>query len=110
MAAVAARRALADAGVGWDQIDFAAGGSDAAGKADTTVSVLGLTGVPFINVSNGCATGGSALTTAHAMLSAGSAELALVVGFDQHPPGAFDPRPAARGIRSWYCQARPMLT
>ena len=68
MAAHAARAALADAGIGWDAIEFAAGGSDAAGNADTTVSVLGLTGVPFINVKNGCATGGSALMTAHAML------------------------------------------
>ena len=42
MAATAARRALADAGVGWGQIDFAAGGSDAAGNADTSVAALGL--------------------------------------------------------------------
>ena len=56
-------------GVGWQDVEFAAGGSDAAGNADTTVSVLGLTGVPFINVRNGCATGGSALATAHAMSS-----------------------------------------
>src|SRR6266700_550008 len=78
MAAVAARAALADAGVRWEEIDFAAGGSDAAGNADTSVAALGLTGIPFINVNNGCATGGSALTTAHAMLSSGSADLALV--------------------------------
>ena len=63
MAAVAARAALRDAGIGWQDVEFAAGGSDAAGNADTTVSVLGLTGVPFINVRNGCATGGSALAT-----------------------------------------------
>ena len=66
MAAHAVRAALADAGIGWEQVDFAAGGSDSAGNADTTVSVLGLTGVPFINVKNGCATGGSALSTASA--------------------------------------------
>ena len=68
MGAIAARRALAGAGISWEDVDFAAGGSDAAGNADTSVSILGLTGVPFINVKNGCATGGSALTTAHAML------------------------------------------
>ena len=73
MAAAAARAALADACVAWDDVDFAVGGSDAAGNADTMVSILGLTGVPFINVKNGCATGGSALTTAHAMLDSGSA-------------------------------------
>ena len=107
MAAHAARAALADAGLGWDEIDFAAGGSDAAGNADTTVSVLGLTGVPFINVKNGCATGGSALITAHAMLTAGSAETALVVGFDKHPPGAFNPLPEEWGIGSWYGEIGP---
>ena len=110
MAAHAARAALADAGIGWDAIEFAAGGSDAAGNADTTVSVLGLTGVPFINVKNGCATGGSALMTAHAMLAAGSAEVALVVGFDKHPPGAFNPLPEEWGIGSWYGETGLMLT
>jgi acetyl-CoA C-acetyltransferase len=110
MAAVAARNALADAGVGWDEIDFAAGGSDAAGNADTSVSVLGLTGVPFLNVKNGCATGGSALITAHSMLTSGASELALVVGFDKHPPGAFNPLPEDWGIGSWYGETGLMLT
>jgi acetyl-CoA C-acetyltransferase len=110
MAAVAARNALADAGAGWDDVDFAVGGSDAAGNADTSVAVLGLTGVPFINVKNGCATGGSALTTAHAMLASGAAELALVVGFDKHPPGAFNPLPEEWGIGSWYGETGLMLT
>jgi acetyl-CoA C-acetyltransferase len=110
MAAHAVRAALADAGVGWEQVDFAAGGSDSAGNADTTVSVLGLTGVPFINVKNGCATGGSALTTAHAMLSAGSADIALVVGFDKHPPGAFNPLPEDWGLDAWYGETGLMLT
>jgi acetyl-CoA C-acetyltransferase len=110
MAAVAARAALHDAGIGWQDVEFAAGGSDAAGNADTTVSVLGLTGVPFINVRNGCATGGSALATAHAMLAAGAAEIALVVGFDKHPPGAFNPLPEDWGLGSWYGEIGLMLT
>ena len=110
MAAVAARAALRDAGIGWQDVEFAAGGSDAAGNADTTVSVLGLTGVPFINVRNGCATGGSALATAHAMLVAGAAETALVVGFDKHPPGAFNPLPEDWGLGSWYGETGLMLT
>ena len=56
--AFAVRQALADAGLKWDQVDYAFGGSAAAGGADTMVSDLGLTGLPFINVANGCATGG----------------------------------------------------
>jgi hypothetical protein len=47
MAAVEARAAMADAGVRWEEIDFAAGGSDAAGNADPSVAALGLTGIPF---------------------------------------------------------------
>jgi acetyl-CoA acetyltransferase len=110
MATVAARQALADAGVRWSDIQFAAGGSDAAGNADTSVAALGLTGVPFINVKNGCATGGSALITAHSMLSGGGADLALVMGFDKHPPGAFDPRPEDWGIGAWYGETGLMVT
>jgi acetyl-CoA C-acetyltransferase len=110
MAAVAARAGLADAGVRWEEVDFAAGGSDAAGNADTMVGAPGLTGIPFINVKNGCATGGSALTTAHAMLAAGSADVALVVGFDKHPPGAFNPLPEDWGLGSWYGETGLMLT
>ena len=110
MGAIAARRALSSAGVAWQDVDFAAGGSDAAGNADTSVSVLGLTGVPFMNVKNGCATGGSALTTAHAMLVSGAAEVALVVGFDKHPRGAFNPLPEDWGIGSWYGETGLMLT
>ena len=110
MGAIAARRALANAGIEWQDIEFAVGGSDAAGNADTSVSILGLTGVPFINVKNGCATGGTALTTAHAMLVSGAAEVALVVGFDKHPRGAFNPLPEDWGIGSWYGQTGLMLT
>src|SRR3546814_2516034 len=51
--AFAARQALADAGVQWSDIQFAYGGSHAAGDADSLVSDLGLTGAPFINVHNG---------------------------------------------------------
>src|SRR5881398_3635888 len=110
MAAIAVREALADADVRWEEVDFAAGGSDAGGNADTSVASLGLTGLPFINVKNGCATGGSALTTAHAMLESGAAEIALVVGFDKHPPGAFNPLPEEWGIGSWYGETGLMLT
>ncbi len=48
--AVAARAALADAGIGWDQVQCAFGGSDAAGNADAIVNDLGLTGIEFVNV------------------------------------------------------------
>ena len=57
----AARAALKDAGLEWSDMQFAFGGSHAAGDADAMLPRLGLTGVQFINVANGCATGGSAV-------------------------------------------------
>lgn len=107
---VAARAAFADAGIGWEDIGFAAGGSDAAGNPDTMVSSLGLTGVPFVNVNNGCATGGSALTVAASAIRSGMTDVALAVGFDKHPRGAFAPDPADWGLPEWYGRTGMMLT
>jgi acetyl-CoA acetyltransferase len=106
----AARQALADSGAGWADVEIAFGGSSAAGNADIMVNDLGLTGVPFINVANGCATGGSALFGAYSAIKAGQAEIALAVGFDKHPRGAFDPKPAEWGLPDWYGETGLMLT
>jgi acetyl-CoA C-acetyltransferase len=108
--ALATRAALADSGIEWSHVEYAFGGSAAAGDADTLVSRLGLTGVPFINVANGCATGGSALISAYNTIRAGAADVVLAVGFDKHPRGAFDPDPAKYGIGDWYGQTGLMLT
>src|SRR5918912_4635622 len=89
MGAQAIRRALDDAGVRWSDIGYAVGGSNVSGKPDSLVGILGLTGVPFVNVRNGCATGGVALATAANAIRAGEASVALVVGFDKHGRGAF---------------------
>jgi len=107
---VAVRGALADAGIGWPDVQYAFGGSDAAGKADTMVSTLGLTGVPFINVANGCATGGSALIAADAAIRSGQHDLGIVIGFDKHPRGAFNTDPGEHGIGAWYGQTGLMVT
>lgn len=108
--AVAARRALADASTDWTAMQFAFGGSAAAGNADTMVAKLGLTGLPFVNVSNGCATGGSALAMAYNAVTSGAFDVGLVVGFDKHPKGSFDPAPEAFGLPSWYGETGLMLT
>ncbi|MFM2072965.1 MAG: hypothetical protein RLZZ623_3229 [Actinomycetota bacterium] len=107
---VAARSAMADAGIEWSDVQYAFGGSHAAGNADTMVSRLGLTGVPFINVSNGCATGGSALISAYNAIKAGAADVVMAIGFDKHPRGAFDPSPAEYGLDDWYGDSGLMLT
>ncbi|MFF9217017.1 thiolase family protein [Streptomyces viridosporus] len=109
-AVVAARAALADAGVGFADMQFAFGGSHSAGDADTLVSELGLTSLPFINVANGCATGGSALIAADAAIRSGSHDLGMVIGFDKHERGAFNTDPAEHGIGAWYGETGLMLT
>ena len=89
----AVRAALADAGLAWRDIQFAYGGSEDGGNADTMVSDLGPTGLPFTNVKNGCATGGSSLVAAVRALQSGIHDVGLVVGFDKHPRGAFQNDP-----------------
>jgi acetyl-CoA acetyltransferase len=107
---IAAREALADAGVDWADVQFAFGGSSAAGSADAMLPRLGLTGVQFINVSNGCATGGSSLLSGYWAIKSGEFDLGLVVGFDKHPRGAFNPDPKASGLPEWYGEVGLMLT
>jgi acetyl-CoA acetyltransferase len=110
MGAAAIRSALSDAGVEWPAIQFAYGGSDASGNADTLVDRLGLTGLPFINVKNGCATGGSSLAASVNAIRSGEYDIGLAVGFDKHPRGAFDPMPAEWNLPEWYGEVGLMLT
>ncbi len=106
----AVRQSLERAGLEWRDVQFAFGGSDAAGNADTMVSELGLTGIPFINVANGCATGGSAMFGAYSTIKSGEFDLGLAVGFDKHPRGSFSPLPADWGLPDWYGETGLMLT
>ena len=99
----AARQALQDSGLDWNDIQFAVGGSTAAGAADDMVKYLGLTGIPFNNVANGCATGGSALYSAYTTIKSGQRDIGLVVGFDKHPRGAFAIDFSFLGL-GWYSQ------
>ena len=107
---IAMREALADAGVEWSDIQAAYGGSMAAGQADVMVNDLGLTGLPFVNVFNGCATGGSSLASARYAIASGEIDLAAAVGFDKHPRGAFAAKPSSYGLPDWYGQTGMMMT
>ena len=108
--AFAARLALQDARVEWKDIQFAFGGSASSGSADALVNELGLTGLPFINVANGCATGGSSLISAYNAIKSGEYDLGLVAGFDKHDRGAFNADPKELGLGEWYGEVGMMLT
>src|SRR2546421_6341656 len=107
---VAVRRGLADAGLSWEDMQFAVGGSAAAGAADGMVAKLGLTGLQFTNVANGCATGGSALFTAANTILARTHDIGVALGVDKHERGAFRVNPENAGLGRWYGATRPSLT
>ena len=106
----AVRQALGDAGLEWPDIQIAYGGSSAAGAADVLVNELGLTGVPIINVSNGCATGGSSLASVFSAIKSGEHDIGMALGFDKHPRGAFNAKPSEYGLPDWYGDVGLMLT
>jgi len=106
----AARAAMADAGVDFKAMQFAFGGSQDGGNADSLVNLLGLTGLQFTNIWNGCATGGSSLNAAYSAIKSGQYDVGLVVGFDKHPRGAFNPQPKDWGLDDWYGETGLMLT
>jgi len=106
----AVRKAVADANSSWEDMQFAFGGSAAAGAPDTMVSRLGLTGLQFINVANGCATGGSALFSAINSIKAGMYDVGIAVGFDKHEPGAFRVNTKSGGLGEWYGDVGMALT
>src|SRR3546814_17413553 len=90
MAEKAIRLALADAGVGYDQIQQAYAGyvyaDSTAGQS--ALYRVGCTGIPIVNVNNNCSTGSTALWLARQAIAGGAAHCVLAVGFEQTLPGA----------------------
>jgi acetyl-CoA acetyltransferase len=96
LVAEAVGAALADAGLGYDQVERAAAGyvfqPSAAGQR--ALYDLGLTGIPVVNVNNNCATGSTALLLAREWVECGLADVALAVGFEQMTREAMSGRPS----------------
>jgi acetyl-CoA acetyltransferase len=104
MGVVAANRALADAGIAWRDVQLACAGSLEVLQPDTMNKFMGLTGIPFTNLFNGCATGGNLLLSAAHAILAGAGDVAIAVGMDKHPRGAFSVGDdlAGLGLGQWY--------
>jgi acetyl-CoA C-acetyltransferase len=66
--------------------------------------------LPFINVANGCATGGSALLGAYMSIRSGQCDVAMAIGFDKHDAGAFSVNPKDWGLGQWYGEVGLALT
>jgi len=110
MGAVAIRRALADAGIEWKQVQFAFGGSYEVDNPDAVVALMGLTGIPFTDVYNGCATAASALSLAAQTIRLGEYDIGIAVGMDKHLPGAFSADPRLYACPSWYGELGHFVT
>ncbi|WP_163547249.1 thiolase family protein [Candidatus Frankia nodulisporulans] len=110
MGAQAVRAACADAGISWSDVQFAFGGSNEVDNPDAVISLLGLTGIPFMDVYNGCATAGTALELTADAIRYGKYELGVAVGMDKHLPGAFTADPEYYSAPSWYGEAGQFLT
>ena len=112
MGATAARLALDDAGISFDQIGQAyvgyVYGDSTCGQA--ALYHLGTSGVPIVNVNNNCSTGSSALFLARQAVESGMVDCALALGFEQMNPGAlgsvFTDRPSP--MKQFYKQRKAM--
>ena len=82
MGEVAARLALRDADIQYEDVALAFAGyvyaDSTAGQS--ALYRLGLSGIPIINVNNNCATGATALFLACQAVASGATEVALAVG------------------------------
>ncbi|CEI96841.1 Putative Sterol carrier protein 2 [Rhizopus microsporus] len=86
----AAVKALNDAGVSYDQVQYAAVGyvygDSTAGQR--VLYQLGMTQIPIINVNNNCSTGSTALYQARNAVASGSVDCAMALGFERMMRGS----------------------
>jgi len=93
----AARDAMADAGLGWRDVQFVSGadtirnGYPGFVSGATFAQALGWTGARVSSVYAACASGAVAIANARAQILAGLCDVALVVGADTTPKGFFAP-------------------
>jgi acetyl-CoA acetyltransferase len=106
----ATHMALRDVGLHWDDVQIAVGGSSEVSSVDAMVNRVGMTGIPFHNVKNGCATAATALTMAANAIRYGQADIGMAIGIDKHPAGAFTGEPASIDLPDWYGEAGFFLT
>lgn len=110
MGAVAISRALRDAGVQWSDVGSLYAGSLEVANPEAVTGLAGMTGVPARATLSGCATGNSLLTLAARDVQLGEADIAVGVGLDKHPRGAFGADPSVSGLPQWYGDQGMFLT
>jgi acetyl-CoA C-acetyltransferase len=110
MGTVAVTRALRDAGADWSKVGSLYAGSLEVTNPEAITGLVGMTGLPARSALTGCATGNTLLTLAARDVELGEAQLAVAVGLDKHPRGAFGDDPAVSGLPQWYGDQGMFLT
>jgi acetyl-CoA acetyltransferase len=110
MGAEAIQTALTDAGAEWKDIQFGVGGSYEVSNPDAVTRLVGLTGIPFTNVFNACATAASAIQLCADTIKLGKYDVGIAVGMDKHPRGAFTDDPAKLALPGWYAENGQFVT
>ncbi|CAJ1494134.1 thiolase family protein [[Mycobacterium] kokjensenii] len=110
MGAEAIQMALADAGAQWQDIQFGVGGSYEISNPDAVTRLVGLTGIPFTNVFNACATAATATQVCADNIRSGKYEIGIAIGMDKHPRGAFTDDPAKLALPAWYAENGQFVT
>lgn len=111
MGTVAITRALRDAGVEWGRVQSLYAGSFEVANPEAVTGLVGMTGIPARSALTGCATGNTVLTLAARDVALGEAELAVAVGLDKHPRGAFGGADTSvAGLPQWYGDQGMFLT
>src|ERR1700722_4858237 len=103
-------RDLRDAGVHWSDVGSLYAGSLEVANPEAVTGLAGMTGVPARATLSGCATGNSLLTLAARDVQLGEADIAVGVGLDKHPRGAFGADPSVSGLPQWYGDQGMFLT
>ena len=110
MGAKAAKLALRDSGVDYNDIQsafvgYVFGDSTSGQRA---LYHIGMTGIPIINVNNNCSTGSTALYLARQAIESGASDCVLALGFEQMRPGAlgdiYTDRPSPFGEFNETCE------
>jgi acetyl-CoA acetyltransferase len=92
LAQAAAKMALADAGVQYDQLEQAYCGyiNGMSTLGQQSLYGIGMTGIPVFNVHNNCSTGSTALYLAYNAVRGGQADCLLALGFEKMQKGALE--------------------
>jgi len=101
MAADAVELALTDAGVTWNDVQCAFGGSWGV-WTDPLTGLVGLSGLPFIHVFSACATGAATIQQAANAIRSGNGDIVVAVGTDKHSRGSFKGDPTTTNVPAWY--------